>query len=115
MEKNWLSRTELLYGKEKIEHIIYLAETNDFLQGYCKPKRNSERFTANLDWLMKPNNAEKVLSGHYADDQHQLLTQKEREVLKQNEQLRQQMANIKVTPEKLAEIRKGKSVDISSQ
>ena len=48
------------HGKETFMEVIHKAAASDFLKG-----QNQRGFTATFDWLIKPSNFEKVLSGNY--------------------------------------------------
>ena len=48
------------HGKEAFIAVIAKAMASDFLKG-----QNQRGFTATFDWLIKPTNFEKVLSGNY--------------------------------------------------
>lgn len=48
------------HGKEIFMEVIRKAAASDFLKG-----QNQRGFTATFDWLIKPSNFEKVLSGNY--------------------------------------------------
>ena len=48
------------HGKEKFMEMVRMATASDFLRG-----QNPRGFTATFDWLIKPTNFEKVLSGNY--------------------------------------------------
>ena len=48
------------HGKRAFVEMIQKAYESDFLKG-----QNSRNFTATLDWLIKPTNFEKVISGNY--------------------------------------------------
>jgi hypothetical protein len=48
------------HGKEAFAHMIQLASKSDFLKG-----ENQHGFTATFDWLIKPNNFQKVIEGNY--------------------------------------------------
>lgn len=50
------------HGKEKFMEVVRMATASDFLRG-----QNPRGFTATFDWLIKPSNFEKVLSGNYAN------------------------------------------------
>lgn len=48
------------YGKETFAKMIQIAYQSDFLKG-----QNKKGWTASFDWLIKPTNFEKVISGNY--------------------------------------------------
>lgn len=48
------------HGKRTFVEMIQKAYESDFLKG-----QNSRNFTASFDWLIKPTNFEKVISGNY--------------------------------------------------
>ena len=48
------------HGKRAFVEMIQKAYESDFLKG-----QNSRNFTASFDWLIKPTNFEKVISGNY--------------------------------------------------
>ncbi len=48
------------HGKEAFGRVIRMAAESDFLKG-----QNKTGFIATFDWLIKPTNFEKVLSGNY--------------------------------------------------
>ncbi len=48
------------YGKETFEDMIIRAYNSDFLKG-----QNKNGWRASFDWLIKPTNFEKVISGNY--------------------------------------------------
>jgi hypothetical protein len=50
------------HGKEAFVHMIQLASKSDFLKG-----DNQRGFTATFDWLIKPNNFQKVIEGNYGN------------------------------------------------
>ena len=49
------------YGIDQVKQVIITAEESDFLNGL----EGERRFTADLGWLMKPDNFLKVLEGKY--------------------------------------------------
>ncbi len=49
------------YGMEQVKQVIITAKESDFLNGL----EGERRFTADLGWLMKPDNFLKVLEGKY--------------------------------------------------
>ena len=48
------------YGKKTFADMIHRAYQSDFLKG-----QNKKGWTASFDWLIKPTNFEKVISGNY--------------------------------------------------
>ena len=48
------------HGKESFVEVVNNATKSDFLRG-----QNTKSWTATFDWLIKPSNYEKVLSGNY--------------------------------------------------
>ena len=48
------------YGKETFAQMIQKALNSDFLKG-----QNKNGWRASFDWLIKPTNFEKVISGNY--------------------------------------------------
>ncbi len=48
------------YGYQSVEEVIRKAAASDFLNG-----KNNRGWTADFDWLFKPNNFPKVLEGNY--------------------------------------------------
>ena len=48
------------HGKRAFVEMIRKAYESNFLKG-----QNSRNFTATFDWLIKPTNFEKVISGNY--------------------------------------------------
>lgn len=48
------------YGKEAVRDVVRKAVMSDFLNG-----KNDRAWVASFDWLMKPNNFQKVLEGNY--------------------------------------------------
>ena len=58
------------YGKETFAKMIQMALNSDFLKG-----QNKNGWRASFDWLIKPTNFEKVISGNY-DNKNRTGTQK---------------------------------------
>lgn len=58
------------YGKETFAQMIRMAAESDFMNG-----RNTKGWTANYDWLIKPENFVKVIEGNYKNRQHGSRTQ----------------------------------------
>ena len=58
------------YGKETFVKMIQMALNSDFLKG-----QNKNGWRASFDWLIKPTNFEKVISGNY-DNKNRTGTQK---------------------------------------
>ena len=57
------------YGKETFARMIQMALNSDFLKG-----QNKNGWRASFDWLIKPTNFEKVISGNY-DNKNRANTQ----------------------------------------
>lgn len=57
------------YGKKTFADMIHRAYQSDFLKG-----QNKKGWTASFDWLIKPTNFEKVISGNY-DNKNRANTQ----------------------------------------
>ena len=54
------------HGKEHFAEVIKKAAASDFLRG-----QNKNSFTATFDWIIKPTNFEKILSGNYGNKENQ--------------------------------------------
>ena len=57
------------HGKKSFFEVIKRAKESDFLKG-----QSQNGFTATLDWLIKPANFEKVLSGNYDNKRQKTVT-----------------------------------------
>jgi hypothetical protein len=53
------------HGKESFMEVVNNAIRSDFMRG-----QNGRGWTANFDWLIKPTNYEKVLSGNYKNSEN---------------------------------------------
>ncbi len=50
------------FGKEQLKNCFTIASNSEFLKG-----KNNMGWTANFDWLIKPENIAKVLNGNYSE------------------------------------------------
>ena len=57
------------YGKRALMEVIQKAATSDFLNG-----KNNRGWTADFDWLFRPNNFPKVLEGNYENRENKIIT-----------------------------------------
>lgn len=53
------------HGKERFAEVIKRAGASDFLKG-----QNQRGFTATFDWIIKPTNFDKILSGNYDNNKN---------------------------------------------
>lgn len=67
------------YGKKALEEVIEKAAASDFLRG-----NNKRGFIASFDWIIKPSNFEKILSGNYDNKDGQARTSSGRDLIGTN-------------------------------
>lgn len=67
------------FGKKALEEVIIKASESDFLKG-----NNKRGFVASFDWIIKPNNFEKILSGNYDNKDGQARTSTGRDLIGSN-------------------------------
>lgn len=67
------------YGKKALEEVIEKAAASDFLKG-----NNGRGFIASFDWIIKPSNFEKILSGNYDNKDGQARTSSGRDLIGSN-------------------------------
>ena len=67
------------YGKKALEEVIKKTTASDFLRG-----DNKRGFIASFDWIIKPSNFEKILSGNYDNKDGQARTSSGRDLIGTN-------------------------------
>lgn len=55
------------FGKATLVDVVKAVASNDFLNG-----KNHNGWVASIDWVLSPQNYQKILEGNYANKQHQV-------------------------------------------
>lgn len=67
------------FGKKALEEVVKKAAASDFLRG-----SSQSGFVATFDWIIRPNNFEKILSGNYDNKEGQARTSSGRDMIGTN-------------------------------